>query len=65
MTNLSSAKALFYSLECKKTASPNKGDGRHFQMLEKLKMPIGSGGVSCLAVQALPLTEKFWSIPAG
>jgi predicted AAA+ superfamily ATPase len=54
-----------YPLECKKTASPNKTDVGHFQLLEKLKMPIGLGGVICLTTQALPLTEKTWSIPVG
>jgi predicted AAA+ superfamily ATPase len=54
-----------YPLECKKTASPDKNDVRHFQVLEKLKMPIGLGGVICLTSQALPFTEKAWSIPAA
>ena len=54
-----------YPLECKKTASPDKNDVRHFQVLEKLKMPVGPGGVICLASQALPLTEKTWSIPVA
>jgi predicted AAA+ superfamily ATPase len=54
-----------YPMECKKTASPDKNGVRHFQVPEKLKMPIGLGGVICLASQALPLTENTWSIPAG
>jgi predicted AAA+ superfamily ATPase len=54
-----------YPLECKKTASPDRNDVRHFQVLEKLKMPVGPGGVICLASQALPLTEKAWSLPAA
>lgn len=54
-----------YPLECKKTASPDKNDVRHFQVLEKLKKPIGLGGVICLANQALPLTERAWSIPVS
>jgi predicted AAA+ superfamily ATPase len=54
-----------YPLEFKKTASPDKGAVRHFQVLEKLKMPIGPGGVICLAAQSLPLTNKAWSIPVG
>ncbi|MDR1111932.1 MAG: hypothetical protein LBP92_14860 [Deltaproteobacteria bacterium] len=54
-----------YPLECIKTASPDKNDVRHSQVLEKTKIPVGLGGVICLATQALPLTEKAWSIPAG
>jgi predicted AAA+ superfamily ATPase len=52
-----------YPLEIKKTASPNKSDVRHFQVLEKLKMPVGPGGVICLTEQSLPLTPSAWSIP--
>lgn len=44
-----------YPPEFKKTASPNKEDVRHFQILKKLNTPIGPGGVVCLAEQSLPL----------
>jgi hypothetical protein len=52
-----------YPLEFKKTASPSQGDVRHFQALEKLKMPIGPGGIICLAEQSLPLTPRVQVIP--
>jgi hypothetical protein len=52
-----------YPLEFKKTASPGQTDVRHFQALEKLKLPIGPGGVICLADQSLPLTPSTQSIP--
>jgi predicted AAA+ superfamily ATPase len=54
-----------YPLEFKKTASPDKRAVRHFSVLEKLGLPVGMGAVVCLAGQALPLTEKAWSVPAG
>ncbi len=54
-----------YPLEFKKTASPTKEDVRHFRALEKLKMPIGSGGVICLARQNLPITPSTQSIPVA
>jgi len=54
-----------YPLEFKKTASPGKNDVRHFQVLDKLKMPIGPGGVICLAGSSLPLTESASSIPVS
>ena len=54
-----------YPLEIKKTASPGNGDVRHFKALEKLKLPIGPGGVICLAEQSLPLTQSTWSIPVA
>jgi predicted AAA+ superfamily ATPase len=54
-----------YPLEFKKTASAGKGDVRHFHGLEKLKLPIGSGGVICLTEQPLPITPSTWSIPVA
>lgn len=54
-----------YPLEIKKTASPAKDATRHFKALEKLKMPIGPGGILCLATQYLPLSESISVIPAG
>jgi uncharacterized protein len=54
-----------YPLEFKKTASPGTNDMRHFQTLEKLKMPIGPGGVICLAEQSLPLSSSTLSIPVA
>lgn len=54
-----------YPLEIKKSASPGKKDVRHFQVLEKLKMPIGPGGVICLTEQSLPLTPSVQSIPVA
>ncbi|MBI5442588.1 MAG: ATP-binding protein [Deltaproteobacteria bacterium] len=54
-----------HPLEFKKTASPGKNDVRHFASLEKLGMPVGPGGVICLAQQPLPLTERTYSIPVG
>jgi predicted AAA+ superfamily ATPase len=54
-----------YPVECKKTASPGKDDVRHFQVLDKLNMPIGTGCVICLAGQSLPLTEKTWAVPVS
>ena len=53
-----------YPLEMKKTASPGKDDVRHFQALARLGLPLGPGGVICLAEQSLPLTSSTWSIPA-
>jgi len=54
-----------YPLEIKKTASPGKDDARHFRILEKRKMPVGPGGVICLAEQSLPLTPTVQSIPVA
>jgi predicted AAA+ superfamily ATPase len=53
-----------YPLEIKKTASPGRDDVRHFGALERLGLPVGPGGLICLAEQALPLTATTQSIPA-
>ncbi len=54
-----------YPLECKKSASPGLGDIRHFGVLANLKMPVGPGGVICLAQQSLPLGPAVRSVPVG
>lgn len=54
-----------YPLEFKKTASPDRNAVRHFQTLERLKLPVGPGGVICLATQSLPLAKNAISIPVG
>ncbi|MHB1000033.1 MAG: ATP-binding protein [Armatimonadota bacterium] len=54
-----------YPLEIKKTASPSVSDVRSFNLLEKLGMPVGIGGVICLCRESLPITESTKSIPVG
>jgi predicted AAA+ superfamily ATPase len=54
-----------YPLEFKKTASPDKKSVRHFQLLEKLNLPVGHGGVICLSKHFLPLTPTAASIPVS
>ncbi|MDO8588841.1 MAG: ATP-binding protein [Armatimonadota bacterium] len=53
---------VIHPLEIKKTASPRIADIRVFGALEKLGLPVGPGGVICLAQQSLPLTELAVSI---
>ena len=53
-----------YPLEIKKTASPGRDAVRHFGALERLGLPVGPGGLICLAEQVLPLTATAQSIPA-
>jgi uncharacterized protein len=54
-----------WPVEIKKTASPTSDDIRHFSALDKLKMPVGSGGVICLCPESLPLAKQVRSIPIG
>jgi hypothetical protein len=54
-----------YPLEFKKSATPTKNDVRLFKTLESLALPIGQGGVICLTLQSLPITDTVSSIPVG
>ena len=54
-----------YPLEFKKTAAPKKDAIRHFKVLDKLNVPVGPGGVICLAEMALPLTDRVQCIPVA
>jgi predicted AAA+ superfamily ATPase len=54
-----------YPLEFKKTASPDKKSVRHFQLLKKMSLPIGTGGVICLSPHFLPITATTYSIPVS
>jgi predicted AAA+ superfamily ATPase len=54
-----------YPLEFKKSASPGKDDIRHFQALNKLKIPVGPGGLICMTEQYLPLTPAVQTIPVA
>ena len=56
---------MVYPLEVKKTASPSRADVRAFAGLVKLGLPVGPGGVICLAQQALPISQSVMSIPVG
>lgn len=53
-----------YPVEIKKTASPGRDIARHFQLLKNFELELGPGAVICLAEQALPLTERTWTVPA-
>lgn len=54
---------VIHPLEIKRSASPGREDVRAFATLARLGLPIGPGGVICLAEQPLPLTATAQSIP--
>jgi uncharacterized protein len=56
---------IFYPLEFKKTASPNKTTIKHFQTLAQLEIPLGPGGVICLVDTLFPLYKNNNAIPIG
>lgn len=53
-----------YPVEIKRTATPGRDDVRHFPSLERLGLPVGPGGLICLAEQHLPLAPNVLAIPA-
>lgn len=54
-----------YPLECKKTASPDRDDIRAFHTLAGRGTPTGTGGIICLAKDALPIADGILSIPVA
>ena len=52
-----------YPFEIKKTASPNKAMIKNFNLLEKAKKQIGTGGIVCLYDNLMHLDEKNYIIP--
>lgn len=51
-----------HPVEIKKSASPSKGDLKHFRLLKDVR--VGNGALICMTKEALPMDEKNWSIPA-
>ena len=56
---------MLYPIEIKKTASIQNAGFKGFEMLESLGIPIGHGGVICLANALVPLTDSVDAVPVG
>ena len=54
-----------YPIEIKKTASIQNMKFKGFDILDKLGMPIGHGGVLCFTSSLLPLSKGVDAIPVG
>jgi predicted AAA+ superfamily ATPase len=54
-----------YPIEIKKTASIQNMKFKGFDILDKLGMPIGHGGVLCFTNNLLPLSQGVDAIPFG
>lgn len=55
----------FYPVEFKKTATPSKTASKHFNLLEKLGKPVGSGAVICFVAHDIPLSRSVTAIPVS
>lgn len=53
-----------YPIEIKKSGTPKRNAIKHFSVLEKTDMKVGSGGVICLTDKLIPIDEKNSFIPA-
>jgi predicted AAA+ superfamily ATPase len=54
-----------YPVEIKKKSNPGNRETAAFKTLERLKRPIGTGAVLCLAPTHLPITSDVSTIPIG
>ncbi|MCB9978542.1 MAG: ATP-binding protein [Rhodospirillales bacterium] len=54
-----------YPIEIKKTASIQNTGFKGFDMLDKLKVPIGHGGVICMTTALTAINDKVDAIPVG
>lgn len=52
-----------YPIEIKKSASPNKEAVKHFQVLDKSDVNVGTGAVICMANDLVPLDKDNWLVP--
>jgi len=59
------ADGTLYPIEIKRTATLHAADFRSFSMLAGLDLPIGHGGVVCLASALLPLSADVDAIPVS
>jgi len=59
------ANGTIYPIEIKKTASIQNIKFKGFDILDKLGVPIGHGGVLCFTNNLLPLSEGVDAIPVG
>ncbi|HEX3043194.1 MAG TPA: DUF4143 domain-containing protein [Bacillota bacterium] len=58
------ANNVLYPIEIKKSGNPSKDALRHFEVLSRTGLEVGSGSVICLSQDAIPLDEKNWAVPA-
>ena len=56
---------MLYPIEIKKTASIQNLNFKGFDILDKLSMPIGHGGVLCFTNALLPISKYADAIPVG
>lgn len=54
-----------HPIEIKKSANPGRDAIKHFHVLEKAAVKVGTGGVICMSENLLPIDADNWIIPVG
>lgn len=54
---------ILFPIEIKKSASPQKEAIKHFQVLDKSDVNVGTGAVICMAKDLVPLDKDNWLVP--
>ena len=54
-----------HPLEIKKSANPNRREVKKYELLDKLKIERGSGGIICMCEEVLPIDAKNCFIPCS
>lgn len=54
---------VLYPIEIKKSATPKKEAVKHFRILDKSGINVGTGAVICMAGDLVPLDKDNWLVP--
>lgn len=56
---------LIHPLEIKKSANPDRREIKKYEILDKLSVRRGGGGIICMATEVIPIDEKNFFIPCS
>lgn len=56
---------IIHPLEIKKSANPNKREIKKYELLDKVNLQHGDGGIICMAEQVIPIDERNCFIPCN
>lgn len=56
---------VIHPLEIKKSANPNKREIKKYELLDKINLKHGDGGIICMCEQVVPIDEKNCFIPCN
>ena len=56
---------VIHPLEIKKSANPDKREIKKYELLDKINLKRGDGGIICMCEQVVPIDEKNYFIPCN